>query len=223
MRNPIPAIVAVLILGAGAASADVVTFAFTGTIDNDPFGVFGTAAFSGNYTFDSATLQVLNTPTSGGYAGSGGIFSMSVSFTGTMGGALDGLPFLGDTLNITVNNGFPGPLDEYLATVTSSVDSAFFLELRLDDGTGTAFSNTLLPLTPPSLGGFSSKRFALFAGTLDNPLEAEGTVSTLTCTSGCAVSTVPEPSSVTLLATAGGVLLWLRWRKIRRPPITNQG
>jgi hypothetical protein len=224
MRHPILAIAAAFLLGAGAASASPITFAFTGAIDNDPFGVFGTAAFSGSYTFDSATAQVLNTPSSVGYAGSGGIFSLSVSFTETIGGTLDGVPFLGDTLNITVNNDFPGPVDEYLVTSTSSVDSALSMELRLDDGTGTAFSNILLPLAPPSLAGFSSRRFAFFAGTLDNPLEAEGTVLTLTCTSGCMENAVPEPSSATLLVAAGGVLLWLR-RKIRRdaPPITSEG
>jgi hypothetical protein len=212
MRHCILAIAAAFLLGVGAAAAAPITFAFSGTIDNDPFGVFGTAAFSASYTFDSATPQVLNTPSSGGYAGSGGIFAISASFTGTIGGTLDGLPFLGDTLNITVNNNFPGPLDEYLVTGTSSVDSALFIELRMDDSAGTAFSNTLLPLAAPSLASFSSSRFAFLAGTLDNPLEAEGTVSTLTCISGCVVTAVPEPSSAALLAAAGGILLWLRRR-----------
>jgi hypothetical protein len=162
MRHCILAIAAAFLLGVGAAAAAPITFAFSGTIDNDPFGVFGTAAFSASYTFDSATPQVLNTPSSGGYAGSGGIFAISASFTGTIGGTLDGLPFLGDTLNITVNNNFPGPLDEYLVTGTSSVDSALFIELRMDDSAGTAFSNTLLPLAAPSLASFSSSRFDLY-------------------------------------------------------------
>ena len=100
------------LLSAAAASADPVTFSFTGAVDNDPFGVFGAAAFTGSYTFASNTPQVLNTAQSGGYTGAGGVFAMIVSFTGTIGGALDGMPFSANTVNITVNRNLPGPLDE---------------------------------------------------------------------------------------------------------------
>ena len=67
-----------------AAQASLIRFAFTGVVDNDPFGVFDNAAFAGSYTFDSTMSQVLATPNSGGYAGSGGSFNMNVSFTGTL-------------------------------------------------------------------------------------------------------------------------------------------
>ena len=140
----------VALLPIGAAQASFIRFAFTGVIDNEPFGVFDDARSAGSYTFDSTMTQVLNTANSGGYAGSGGIFNMNVSFTGTLDPSVDG-PYIADTLNITVNNNFPGPLDEYLVTGTSSTDSALTIEIRLDDFSGTAFSNTSLPLTPPSL------------------------------------------------------------------------
>jgi hypothetical protein len=200
------------LLGAVTASADPITFTFTGAVDNDPFGVFGTASFTGSYTFASNTPQVLNTAQSGGYTGMGGIFAMTVSFTGTVGGALDGTPFSGDTVNITVNRNLPGPLDEYLVTGTSSTDSNLSIELTLDDNTGTAFSNTSLPLSPPSLASFTSRRFALFDGTPDNPVETEGALTTLTCASGCGAA-VPEPSYTTLLAAGIGALLWTRRRR----------
>jgi hypothetical protein len=112
--------------------------------------VFDNATFAGTYTFDSTMPQVLATPSSGGYAGNGGIFNMNVAFTGTLDASIDG-PYIADMLNITVNNNFPGPLDEYLVTGTSSTDSTLSIEIRLDDFSGTAFSNTSLPLTPPVL------------------------------------------------------------------------
>ena len=185
------------------AHASLIRFAFTGVIDNDPFGVFDNATFAGSYTFDSTMTQVLNTANSGGYAGSGGIFNMNVAFTGTLDPSVDG-PYIADTLNITVNNNFPGPLDEYLVTGTSSTDSMLSIEIRLDDSSGTAFSNTSLPLTPPSLAAFTLVRFAVFDGTLDSPIEAEGMLRTLECTAGC--GTVPEPNAMLLLGVALGAL-----------------
>jgi hypothetical protein len=206
-----------LLVVAAYVRADVVpiTFTFTGNVDNDPFGAFGAATFSGGYTFDANTPQVLNTPQSGGYAGQGGIFAMDVVFTGTNGGALDGVPFAADTLNITVNNDFPGPLDQYLVTGMSSVDSALTIELALNDFTGTAVSNTSLPLVPPNLANFASVRFALFAGTLDNPIEVEGSIGSLTCTSGCGATPVPEPAYAPLLGVGVGALIWFGRRKAR--------
>jgi hypothetical protein len=200
-----------VLLPIGAAQASPIRFAFTGVIDNDPFGVFDSATFAGSYTFDSTMPQVLATPNSGGYAGSGGIFNMNVAFTGTLDPTVNG-PYIADTLNITVNNNFPGPLDEYLATGTSSTDSMLSIEIRLDDLSGTAFSNTSLPLTPPSLAAFSSVRFALFDGTLDNPIEAEGVLRTLQCTAGCG-RTVPEPHAMLLLGIALGALGLARRRR----------
>src|ERR1700690_60357 len=96
----------ILPIAAGIAQAGPITFDYAGSVTNDPFAVFGSATFTGQYTFDSNMTQVLATANSGGYAGSGGIFSMSAVFSGTPGGALDGVVFTADTLNITVNNNF---------------------------------------------------------------------------------------------------------------------
>jgi hypothetical protein len=187
-----------------AAQASPVTFTFSGVIDNDPFGVFGDATFAGSFTFDSGMTQVLNTANSGGYAGSGGIFNMTLSFIGTPDPSVVG-PHIANMLNITLNNDFPGRLDQYLVTGTSSIDSLLSIELRLEDSIGTAFSNTLLPLTAPDLAAFTYLSFALFDGTLDNPIEAQGVLRTLQCTAGC-VRTLPEPSPMLLLGAALGAL-----------------
>lgn len=181
----------------GAVQAYPITFTFSGTVDTDPFGVFDSATYVGSFTFDSGMTQVLNTPDSGGYAGTGGIFNMTVTFTGALDASVEG-PYVADTLNITVNNDFPGPLDQYLVTGTSSTDPSLFIELRLEDFTGTAFSDTLLPLTPPDLTLFDSPRFALFGGTLDNPIEAGAVVTGLVAPS----LVVPEPNVVLLFLSA---------------------
>jgi len=189
---------AAVALSIGQSHASAITFAFSGAINNDPFGVFGNATLHGTFTFDSATTQVLATPNSGGYAGSGGIFGMTVSFAGPLDPSVAG-PYSANALNITVNNNFPGPLDEYLVTGTSSLDSALSIELRMDDITGTAFSSTLLPLAPPNIANFAIPGFALFGGTLDNPIEAEGLITSLQCTAGCRVSAVPSPGTAALV------------------------
>ncbi len=209
-------------LAAGVAQATPVTFAFSGTIDNDPFGVFDTAAFDGTYTFDSAIPEVLSTPNSRGFADTGSAVSMTVSFTGTLDPSVSG-PYVADTLNITINNDFPGPLDQYLVTGTSSVDSLLAIELTLEDFTGTAFSALSLPLTPPSLAAFTSIRFALFGGTLDNPVEAEGVLSRLVCVDGCG-AVVPEPGAPLLLIAAFaafGLAEFKRRRSLARSAVVD--
>ena len=89
------------------------------------------------------------------------------------------------------------------------------IEIRLDDFTGTAFSNTSLPLAPPNLAAFTSVRFALFDGTLDNPIEAEGVLRTLQCTAGCGRA-VPEPNAMLLIGVALGALGLARRRAVVR-------
>jgi hypothetical protein len=96
-------------------------------------------------------------------------------------------------------------LDQYLVTGTSTQDPNLSIEIALSDFTGAAFSNTLLPLSPPSLGNFTVASFALFGGTDDNPIEAEGALTTLTAT--------PEPAHLALSAAGISLLaVWFRRR-----------
>jgi hypothetical protein len=186
-----------VVLQCAGARAELITFQFVGAVDNDPFGVFGSSAtFRGSLTFDSNMPQVLSTPNSGGYAQSGQGAEMRVLFLNALDPVVSG-PYVADTLNITVNNDFPGPLDQYLVTGTSSVDTLLSIEISLSDLSGTAFSDTDLPLTPPSLADFSSARFMLFGGTLDSPIEVSGTIAIL----------VSEPNSLLLLIAAFGLVV----------------
>jgi hypothetical protein len=203
MRRILLVVAFVLLLPLGPARASVITFAFTGTVDNDPFGVFGDATLQGEFTFDSAIAQVLDTAQSGGYADAGGVYAMRVAFSGVLDSSVAG-PFAADELNITVNDDFPGPLDQYLVTGTSPSDPFLQIGLTLSDFTGTAFTSTALPLLPPMLAAFESARFELFAGTADLPIEAEGELSSLRCAAGCAV---PEPGELYLLGAALALLL----------------
>jgi hypothetical protein len=212
MRSLLPGLLAALLL-TSAAHAAPLTIAFRGVVDNDPFGVFDSAGFEGSYTFDAALPQVLDTPQTGGYAGTGGIYGMRVSFTGTLDPSVAG-PYVADGLDITLNDDFPGPLDQYLVTGTSSVDPALSILLTLEDFTATALSGTALPLAAPGLPLFASARFALFAGTLDNPVEAEGRLTRLEVCSDCAAR-VPEPGTLWLLL-ATGVIAWPLSRVVAR-------
>jgi hypothetical protein len=195
-----------------SAAADPITFTFSGNVDNDPFGVFGTATFNGSYTFDAYTIQqVLNTPNSSGFAGTGSAFGISVAFADTLDPYLDGSAFVGDTLNISINNDFPGPVDQYLVTGTSSTDSNLFIQLILEDILGIALSDTSLPLSAPNVANFASVRFALFGGTLDNPIEVGGSLNRL-----AVAEPIPEPTTLTLLGTGLAALAWRKRSQARR-------
>ena len=67
----------------------------------------------------------------------------------------------------------------------------------------------------PNLAAFTSVRFALFDGTLDNPIEAEGVLRTLQCTAGCGRA-VPEPNAMLLIGVALGALGLARRRAVVR-------
>jgi hypothetical protein len=214
-------VAALCALSAVTASANTITFSFAGSITSDPDNpdtVFGTGAtFSGSYTFDSSMSQGLNTSSIEGYAGAGGVFNMNVSFSGALDHSLDGMLFSANALNIEVENNIPGPLDEYFVSGASSTDSSPFMDLALFDFTATAFSNTSLPLTPPNLSSFGSSSFELFDTTASGQwLDAEGDITSLTCTAGCGSegsSPVPEPATGTLLAGGLGALGWLKKRR----------
>jgi hypothetical protein len=186
-----------LSLSTVGASAAPITFSFTGTVTDDPFGLssFGAPIF-GDYTFDSASVDAIPGPAAGSYTSIGPAFGFNAN--------VDGMPFsVSGSLNVSVLDAF---IDQYLVTAS---DGTLTLEIFLEDSTGTAFSSDALPLTPPLLSSFDTRQFRFFAP----DAEFLGTVDTLVCTAGCdggANGRVPEPGMLWLLGAALAALGFCR-------------
>ena len=167
------------------AFATPVTFGFTGSVTDDPFGLssFG-APISGSYTFDStATDAIAADPASASYPSTGAGFGFSAT--------VDGTPYaVSGTLSIGILNAF---VDQYLPTAD---DGTLTLGLFFEDATASAFFSDALPLAPPPLADFAFRQFRLFG----TDVEFLGTVDTLVCGASCSV---PEPGTLLLLLGAG--------------------
>jgi hypothetical protein len=189
-------------------SAAIVTFSFTGTVDDyqffgsdsnlDPFSAippsFGDP-FSGTYTFESSTTDTNPNPSTGNYPVTGAPFALSLTLDGvtlTSGGAGGSL-----AINIQDSPGFDfyGVLAQ-LGTLS--------IELRLHDFTGTALSSDALPGVAPALAAFASHTvFADNSSDLEGGYQLMGGLTALSCTTGCVSGgTVPEPGTLDLIALA---------------------
>lgn len=184
------------VLCIGVAHAAPITFQFSGTVTDDPFGVsrFG-APISGSFTFDSAALDAIAGAATGGYFSEGAPFGFAATVDGAEYIAAGPL-FIG-----VVNAGS----DEYSVLASNGSTT---LELLFEDDSGTAFASDALP-TSVSLADFGFRQFRLFG----SDAEILGNVETLT--SGAGAAPVPEPASVVLFG-AGLLLLPLR-RRVFRP------
>lgn len=176
---------------AGLADAAPVTFSFTGTVTDDPFGLssFG-APISGSFSFDTAAVDSIANAANGSFASVGPGFGFSTTVDGTNYASVGAL-----TVN-TANNVAVG--DQYGVIASDAVLS---LELFLQDATAFALSSDGLPTLPPALAAFGFRQFRLFS----DDAEFLGTVDTLACTAGC---TVAEPGSLSLVLLALGWSLW---------------
>jgi len=163
------------------AHAQPVPFAFTGSVTQinsdpaDPFagGIHLGTGFSGSFVFNSATADGLPAdPVTGSYDSSGTAFRTMVD--------LGGRVFtVNAALHIGVANNYSGAIDQY-TVVGRNADGSTVLELLLEDPGGSAFSGDALPLTPPSLTGFTVTRFTFTAQDVDgNYVEILGNVSSL--------------------------------------------
>ena len=177
---------------ASAAGAAPLTFDFSGSVTDDPFGTshFG-APISGSFSFDSAALDLIAGAATGGYLSEGADFGFAAMVDGVAYGAAGSL-FVG-----VVDAGS----DQYTVTAEGGATT---LELLFDDASGTALASDALP-TSLSLESFGFRRFRLFG----DGTEILGSVDTLS--SGGVAAPVPEPETVVLLG-AGLLLLKLRRR-----------
>jgi hypothetical protein len=203
-------LVGLLLALAVASSAATIKFAFSGYITdvsaldpNNPFPQsveFGTP-FSGSYTFDSSSPDLIPADSqTGTYSSSGGIFGITLS--------LAGLDLSYGGVFISVGNNYPGPQDQYFASYfenpTANKPTGVELSVRLLDFTGLTLSSDGLPLDASNLAAFQSK--TLFF--TDSFFEADGTTIDQVELGGqiTSIETVPEPNSALLLITGLAVV-----------------
>jgi hypothetical protein len=191
------------------AHADPITFNFTGTVTQVPIDDFATGiqfldGITGSFTFDSTAVDAIAAPASGSFTSTGAPFGMTVSIgAGAVTFSESGF------LNIGILNSF---VDQYTVLASSP---ALMLDLFFQDNTGAAFASDGLPLSPPPVGFFLQREFHLDqTGVAGDETQVDGTITSLTCASGCVASSVPEPSSVGLLFV--GTILLGGWRSVNR-------
>lgn len=197
-----------LALTCAAASADMVSYAFTGSVGHDEADR-GYQSFAGSFGFDSGAINQIIDPSgsTGSYTGAGPAWAMSLSFDG---GPL--LDFGSQGVHVNVMNDLGGY--DWLGLLGTG--SAGTVSAGLYDFTMALFGNAGLPLRDGGYTladfGWSDFSWESGAGTL------QGMFTSLTCTAGCSVTTpgggsntVPEPGSL-MLAVSG---LWLLLRQRR--------
>jgi hypothetical protein len=208
-----PSIALVVALLGAPARADLITYTFTGKVTSVDPALAGTFSagqtLTGQYTFDPTTPPV---------AGSNSSFAVfdaltNLHFTlGSYSAASSAAP------EIQVDNAPTAPDDRYAVVSRASQGLTGpsvnglplnFFAFRLDDSTGTVFSNALILPTSLNLSSFDSTAFFLFFGNT-SPAIVSGTITSLT-----PVTAVPEPSSLALAGIGGlGLLVYrLRGRK----------
>jgi hypothetical protein len=198
------------------ATAASITFNFTGAVTSVPGSLnppFPPATLlSGSYTFDSLTGDSKPNPNRGLYNGTIQALTVNLgSYTWTLGNS--GANF------IEIRN---QSNDRYTmqAPLTGSGVNGFSplsFRIELNDPSGSAFTNDLLPTTPPSLGNFTTKIWRVVFEDEDGDGRARirGTINSLSLTA------VPLPAAVILFATGLVALVGLgagSWRQKKNSP-----
>jgi len=181
------------------------TFEFSGYIDSivDPDNVLDGIAqvghtFSGTYTFDSTTPDLMLDPSVGSYGPPGPEVNIMI----------DALIVLieADNSRITVVNN--GSYDSYSVARVGQfqVDTVRILELglHLEDDDATVFNDDSLPLTPPDLSEFEDRLFTVQGEALggSNDFFIHGEVTKF----------VPEPGAVLLFLSGFSMTMTRRGR-----------
>jgi hypothetical protein len=196
------------VLASMLAHANPITFNFTGSVTQVPIDDLGTGiqsldAITGSFTFDSTVADAIAAPTSASYTSNGAPFGMTVSIgAGAVTFSESGF------LNIGILNSF---VDQYTVHATST---GLVLDLFFQDNAAAVFSSDGLPLGAPPLAAFVQRDFHLdqtdIAG---DETQVDGTITSLTCGSGCVASAVPEPSYGALVFI--GSILCAGWQLTR--------
>jgi len=199
----------IVVLGDASARAGFVTWEFAGeaTSVQDDTNLLGGAVtvgspFSGTFTFDPDATDSDPHPRRGFYEES------IIDFSG----AIATVPFWGPVGNrnsIEVKNGFGSPtLDSFsVRPDVRIVGVDLDVTIGLFDSSGIVFGSDALPVLPPDLDFFSTRRFILFDQSETLSFRVAGDVSSL--------AVIPEPSTFALLGL-GSVLVARRFRSSRR-------
>jgi len=202
------------------ATADLVRFQFVGQLTTvDPFLQVGTGisvgnSFIGTYTFDSNATGSPLGPTATRYHEA---IARATASIGTNQVLSSSLPS-SSSITIVDSPSVPPAGVDYYRSISffppSQVENVngFRLEaldLGLVDPLATAFNNSFLPSTPPTISAFASKpAFFVFRHELGGNYVAWGGISSLTA--------VPVPAAVLLFGTGLTALIGLgagSWRR----------
>jgi hypothetical protein len=208
------ALSAVFLAGAfNPAAATVITFSFTGQVTAVPLDEVGTGVdvgtpIEGSYTFESTAADLIAGGTIASFQMAGAPYEFTVDIGGNVFGTSDALAI----------NLFNASVDQYgvLACFGDlSCSGDLSLSIFLEDGSGTALANDLLPVTPPTLTSFPVRDFHLVALVNGSQLQIDGRIDTLVCTEGCAVP-APEPGLFVLFGTGGAIIAFRHRSRTRR-------
>ena len=195
------------------ATADSVIFGFTGVATNVPGSLNPPfqntpppTSLSGTFEFEEFTPDIKPLNVNRGLY-DGAIQALTVNlgaYTWTMGNSGANFIEIRDSGNDRYT--MQAPLTG--SSVNGFSPLSFRIELR--DPSGTAFTNDLLPTTPPSLAAFATKNWRIVFEDSDGRARILGTLSTLTL--------VPLPAAVILFGAGLVALVGLgagSWRKMK--------
>ena len=205
----------------GPVLADAITLNFAGTVTQtsfDPFDPLSGAVVAGSpfysyLNFDTNAADAAASPNLGSYTLSG----FPYGFAAVIGPVV--FPVM-STVNISIVDGVGGGPDQYSVFAwegnAGGLGDYFSISILLQDDSGTAFSNDVLPPGMPELSRFSLRSFDLTGQYTDTSntfiqYEVQGNL------------TVPEPSTAGLAALAlfGCVATARVGRYSRRPTQTS--